>query len=62
MNKTIWDLKKGDRFKLKDGRICEVIRLTLDGKLLLGRYIDNDRNDFIFEEEIDFNNEEHNTP
>lgn len=57
MNQTIWDLKKGDKFKLLEGQLCEVITPTEDGKGLVAKYLSGDISgdeDFVFEEEIDF--------
>lgn len=57
MEKTIWDLKKGDRFKNGDGYLCEVVTPTEDGKGLVAKYLDGDlegQEDFVFEEEIEF--------
>lgn len=59
MEKTIWDLKKGDRLKIEDGYLCEVITPTEDGKGLVVKYLDGDlagQEDFVFDEEIDFQN------
>ncbi len=55
MKQTIWSLKKGDRFKVKDGYTCEVVTPTQDGKGLVARYLDGDlkdQEDFVFDEEI----------
>ncbi len=57
MDKTIWDMKKGDRLKLEDGCLCEVLTPTEDGKGLVVKYLDGDlkgQEDFVFDEEIDF--------
>ena len=57
MDKSIWDLKKGDKFKVVDGYFCEVVTPTEDGKGLVAKYLDGDLNgqeDFVFKEEIDF--------
>lgn len=57
MNTTIWDLKKGDRFRNEEGTLCEVVTPTEDGKGLVGKYLEGDldgQEDFIFDEEIDF--------
>lgn len=57
MKQTIWDFKRGDRFKLLEGGLCEVITPTEDGKGLVAKYLDGDiagKEDFVFEEEIDF--------
>ncbi len=57
MKKTIWDLKKGDHFKVEDGYLCEVVTPTEDGKGLVAKYLDGDlkgQEDFVFEEEIAF--------
>ena len=59
MDKTIWDLKKGDRLKVEDGYLCEVVTPTEDGKGLLVKYLDGDlagQEDFVFDEEINFKN------
>lgn len=61
MDKSIWDLKKGDRFKVMDGYLCEVVTPTKDGKGLVAKYLDGDlkgQEDFVFEEEIDFEESE----
>lgn len=55
--KTIWDLKMGDHFKVKEGYLCEVVTPTEDGKGLVAKYLDSNlkgQDDFVFEEEIDF--------
>lgn len=57
MKQTIWDLKKGDKFKLLEGGLCEVITPTEDGKGLVAKYLKGETSgeeDFVFEEEIDF--------
>ena len=57
MNQTIWDLKKGDKFKTLEGQLCEVMTATEDGKGLVAKYLSGDisgEEDFVFEEEIDF--------
>ncbi len=57
MEMTIWDLKKGDRFKVEEGHLCEVVTPTEDGKGLVAKYLDGDlkgQEDFVFEKEIDF--------
>ena len=56
MEITIWDLKKGQRFKTTDGTNCEVITPTEDGKGLVARYLDGTaigEEDFFFEGDID---------
>jgi hypothetical protein len=58
MKKTIWDLKKGDKFALKSGSVCEVQIPGEDGKGLVAKYLEGDlkdQADFVFEEGIDFN-------
>lgn len=55
MEKTIWDLKKGDRVKIEDGYLCEVVTPTEDGKGLVVKYLDGDlagQEDFVFAEEM----------
>ena len=57
---TIWDLKKGQKFRTIHGATCEVVTPTEDGKGLLAKCLDEDESaagqeDFIFEDEIDFN-------
>lgn len=56
--KTIWDLAKGDNFRLREsGLTCVVVTPTEDGKGLVARYVDGDlqgQEDFVFDEEIDF--------
>lgn len=57
MDKTIWDLKKGDRLKVEGGCLCEVVIPTEDGKGLVVKYLDGElagQEDFVFAEEIDF--------
>jgi hypothetical protein len=57
MEKSIWDLRKGDKFKIRDGYLCEVVTPTEDGKGLVAKYLEGDlrdQEDFVFEEEIDF--------
>jgi hypothetical protein len=55
--KTIWDLKRGQRFKTKTGTLFEVIEPTQDGEGLVGKYLDGEsvgQDDFILEHEIEF--------
>lgn len=57
MEKTIWDLKKGDRFKNSEGNLCEVVTPTEDGKGLVAKYLDGEvkgQEEFVFKEEINF--------
>ena len=57
MEKTIWLLKKGDKFKVEEGYTCEVVTPTEDGKGLVAKYLDGDlrgQEDFVFDEEIIF--------
>lgn len=59
MEKSIWSLKKGDRLKVEEGFLCEVVMPTEDGKGLVVKYLDGHltgQEDFVFEEEIDFQN------
>jgi hypothetical protein len=54
---SIWDLKKGDKFKVSEGYLCEVLAPTEDGKGVRVRYLDGDlkgQEDFVFAEEILF--------
>lgn len=60
MTNTIWDLKKGQKFRTIDGNNCEVVTPTEDGKGLLARYLDGPaagESDFVFENEIEFNDD-----
>lgn len=59
MTLTIWDIKKGDRIKVLEGTLCEVLSPTEDGKGLVVKYLDGSiagEEDFVFEDEIDFAN------
>lgn len=61
MERTIWDLRKGDRFKVTEGHSCEVVTPTEDGKGLVARYLDGElrgEEDFVFEGEIVFEESE----
>jgi hypothetical protein len=55
--KSIWDLAKGDNFRLLEGGVlCIVITPTEDGKGLVAEYLDGEakgQQDFVFEHEID---------
>lgn len=56
-DRSIWDLKKGDRVWVSDGFACEVLAPTEDGKGLPVKYIDGElsgQEDFVFEDEILF--------
>lgn len=55
MKKTIWDLKKGDKFMVEEGTQCEVVTPTEDGKGLVARYLDGElkgQEDFVFDHEM----------
>ena len=57
VNRQIWDLKKGDHFRIEGGLLCEVITPTEDGKGLVAKYLEGElagQEDFVFEQEIDF--------
>ena len=58
MKRGIWDLKKGDQFRvLEGGVLCAVVTPTEDGKGLVAEYLEGDlkgQKDFVFDEEIDF--------
>ncbi len=42
MEKTIWDFKKGDKFRNEEGYLCEVVTPTEDGKGLVVKYLEGD--------------------
>ncbi len=56
MNKSIWDLKIGQKFVTAQGILCEVVTATQDEKGLVARYLEGElkgQEDYIFESEID---------
>lgn len=56
MDKSIWDLKKGDTLLTSDGVLCQVDSDTKDGKGLVVVYLEGSlkgQSDFLFDEEID---------
>ena len=65
MPKTIWDLKAGESFRLKNDATCKALTSTEDGIGLVAEYVEKDQlpnifdfkisdDDFVFEEEFEF--------